>query len=120
MLPWPGLARWTPPAVVDAAIAAAAQRAGFAPGDADAAAAIARAGVPLLALHGLRDDILPPAHSERLAAAALDATTHFEPACDHETIFREESVRSILIDWLVAEADTDGCATAPLTTDAAG
>jgi pimeloyl-ACP methyl ester carboxylesterase len=101
VLPAPWLARTVPAAVIRGAVEAAARRGNFTTSDADAAAALARSGVPFLALHGSADDVLPLAHSERLAAAAgPQAEIFVEDGADHVSVFASETVRGHLLDWL--------------------
>lgn len=69
---------------IDAAIAMACDRAGFAAEDADGVAALRSRRVPLLVIHGRKDRTIPFLHGERLIAAAgpaarlvpVDGATH--------------------------------------------
>jgi pimeloyl-ACP methyl ester carboxylesterase len=68
----------------------AARRGGFDPVASSPIAAIARAGAPVLLIHGRDDTFIPPAHSERLHAAAPGRTRLvLVDKADHVTLWQD-------------------------------
>lgn len=59
---------------------------------------------PALLIHGERDRLIPPAHSERLAAAAPSQTTYFPIDREHKDLWEEPEALLEMIDaWLIAQ-----------------
>ena len=70
----------------------------------DPVAAAAEIDVPLLVVHGERDDLFPPEHGRRVSAAAGDvATLWVLPEFGHAEGAVDEPLARRIADWLVTE-----------------
>ncbi len=68
----------------------------------DNAAKLGRLDMPVLIQHGTADTLIPPAHAERLAAAANDADLQLYQGAGHELSFRPEP-QDAQVRWLAGE-----------------
>lgn len=68
----------------------------------DPVAAASRAAVPILVVHGDRDELFPPSHAERIAEAAPDGEVWLVPDFGHAEAALDRELAVRLRDWLLA------------------
>lgn len=67
----------------------------------DPVAAASKAAVPILVVHGDADDLFPPWHAQRIAAAAPDGEVWLVPGFGHAEAALDRELAGRLRDWLL-------------------
>jgi uncharacterized protein len=92
---------FAPRSVVDAALAAAGERAGFRTGEVSPLADAPRIQAPVLLIHGGADTGTPPAHSQRLYAQLRGLKQLLiVPGKGHLDVLDDEAVWKVIARWL--------------------